>query len=98
MQRVAAEADLYGENLRAAIANAGGEERIRACGQIVTGAFQTQAVTWYLHVHMTDVSIFPMPPGTALAPHYLALARDPRFPPIAATERWSIGSSCGAPR
>jgi hypothetical protein len=98
MRRVAAEADLYGASLRAAIENAGGEERIKACGQVATGAFQTQAVTWYLHLHMTDVSIFPMPPGATLAPHYLALARDPRYRPVAATKRWSIGVSCAARR
>ena len=36
---------------------------VKACGPVYTGAFQTQAVAWYLHLHETDVSIFPVPPG-----------------------------------
>ena len=91
------EADLYGANLKAMIAKAGGEERLKACGPVYTGAFQTQAVAWYLHLHETDVSIFPIPPGTMIAPHFTANARDPRFPMVTKTSRWMVGSSCNAP-
>ena len=93
-QLLVREADLYGANLKAMIAKAGGEDRVKACGQVITGAFQTQAVAWYLHLHETDLSIFPMTPGTTIAPHYLALARDPRFPQVTMTSRWNVGSSC----
>ena len=50
------------------IAKAGGEDAIKACGNVYTAAFQTQAVAWYLHLHETDVRIFPAPPGTIVAP------------------------------
>jgi hypothetical protein len=88
------EADFYGPNLEAMIAKAGGEDAIKSCGAVITGPFQTQAVAWYLHLHETDLSIFPMPPGTVIAPHYLAMARDPRFPQVTMTSRWTVGSSC----
>ena len=72
----------------------GGEERVKACGQVITGPFQTQAVAWYLHLHDTEVTIFPMPPGTTFAPRYSALADDPRFPTVTETTKWIVGSSC----
>ena len=68
LDRVASESDLYGPNLEAVIAKAGGEKALKACGPVYTGAFQTQAVAWYLHLHETDVIIFPCPPGTMIAP------------------------------
>jgi hypothetical protein len=88
------EMDLYGANLKAMIAKAGGEERLKSCGPVFTGPFQTQAVAWYLHLHETDVSIFPSPPGTIIAPHYVWAARDPRFPLVTVTSKWMVGSSC----
>jgi hypothetical protein len=91
---VADEADFYGPNLRAAIAKAGGEDRLKTCGGIVTGPLETQAVAWYLHVHETDVTIFPMTPATVLARQGSALALDPRFPRVTETSQWIIGSSC----
>jgi hypothetical protein len=97
MDRLAWEADLYGANLKAVIAKAGGEEAIKTCGPVYTGAFQTQAVAWYLHLHETDVGIFPFPPGTMIAPHFTANARDPRFPMVTKTTRWMVGSTCNTP-
>jgi hypothetical protein len=97
MDRLAWEADLYGANLKAVIAKAGGEEAIKACGPVYTGAFQTQAVAWYLHLYETDVGIFPFPPGTMIAPHFTANARDPRFPMVTKTTRWMVGSTCNTP-
>jgi len=97
MDRLDWEADLYGANLKAMIAKAGGEDALKACGPVYTGAFQTQAVAWYLHLHETDVSIFPIPPGTMIAPHFTANARDPRFPMVTKTSRWMVGSSCNSP-
>jgi len=90
------EADLYGANLKAMIAKVGGEDRVKACGPVYTGPFQTQAVAWYLHLHETGVSIFPAPPGTIIAPHYVSAARDPRFPIVDITSKWMVGSSCRA--
>ena len=62
--------------------------------QVYTGAFQTQAVAWYMHLHEMDSEIFAFPPGTTIAPSFSALSRDPRFPTIATTRKWVIGSSC----
>jgi len=94
MHRLSTEADLYGANLKAMIAKAGGERAIKACGSVYTAPFQTQAVAWYLHLHATELSIYPMPPGTLIVPHYTAAARDPRFPMVTKTSRWMVGSSC----
>jgi hypothetical protein len=92
-QRIQAEADLYG-TVPDAIKAGGGEAKLKSCGTVYTGAFQTQAVAWYMHLHEMDSEIFAFPPGTTIAPSYSALSRDPRFPPIATTRKWVIGSSC----
>ena len=42
------------------------------------------------------MSIFPMPPGIVIAPHFVAMARDPRFPLVTITTKWMVGSSCRA--
>jgi hypothetical protein len=89
------EADFYGPNLRAAIAKAGGEERIKACGRVFTGPFQVQSVAWYLHLHGNQAEIFPFGPGTSLAQGSSPLSVDPRYPEITKTRRWIVGSSCG---
>jgi len=91
--RIKAEAKLYG-TVPDAIEAGGGREAIKACGSIYTGNFQTQAVAWYMHIHEMEAEIFAFPPGTTIAPTYSALSRDPRFPTIARTEKWVIGSSC----
>ncbi len=91
--QIVAEADLYG-TADAAIKAGGGEAKLKACGAVYTGAFQTQVVAWYMHLHEMDTEIFAYPPGTTIAPWFSALSRDPRFPPIARTRKWVIGSSC----
>jgi hypothetical protein len=90
---VADEARFYG-SVPEAIAAAGGAEGLKACGPIYTGAFQTQTVVWYMHVHETGVGYHPAPPGVAIAPIFEPLSRDARFPVIARTERWVVGASC----
>ena len=89
------EADFYGPNLRAVIAKAGGEDRIKACGGVFAGRFQVQAVAWYVHMHGRDVNIFPFGPGTTLAQGDSLLSADPRYPEVTKTRRWTVGSSCG---
>ena len=97
LERIDYESQLYGANLVETIAKAGGEEAIKACGPVYTGAFQTQAVGWYLHLNEVEVSIFPFPPGTMIAPYWTANARDPRFPAVVRTKRWMVGSTCNIP-
>ena len=43
------------DGLRDAVAQAGGRDRLLACGTPYTGAFQVPAVAWLLHQHTTDV-------------------------------------------
>jgi hypothetical protein len=87
------EADLYG-SVPQAIAAGGGEAKLKSCGTVYTGAFQVQTVAWYMHLHEVQTEIFAFPPGTTIAPTFTALSHDPRFPTIARTPRWVVGSSC----
>jgi hypothetical protein len=88
------EADLYGPNLRWAIERAGGQERLKQCGQVYTGIFQVPSVAWYLHLHINEIGIFPEGPGTTLATRFSPLSVDPRYPTFAETNKWLIGTSC----
>ena len=90
---VKAEAELYG-SVPDAIAAGGGRAKLKACGTLYTGAFQTQTVAWYMHLHEMQTEIFAFPPGTTITPWFTALSRDPRFPEKARTKLWVIGSSC----
>jgi hypothetical protein len=90
---VKAEAELYG-SVPDAIRAAGGRAKLKACGTLYTGAFQTQTVAWYMHLHELQTEIFAFPPGTTITPWFTALSHDPRFPPLAHTKLWVIGSSC----
>ncbi len=92
-KRIRAEAGLYG-TIPDAIAAGGGEAKLKSCGSVYTGNFQTQAVAWYMHLHEMQAEIFAFPPGSTIAPSYSALSTDPRFPTIATTRKWVIGSSC----
>jgi hypothetical protein len=94
LQRIEYESAVYGADLVEVIAEAGGPDAVKACAPVFTGAFQTQAVAWYLDLHETEVSVFPFPPGTMIAPHWTANARDARFPVVVRAKRWMIGSTC----
>ena len=88
------EALIYGA-VPAVIAAAGGEERLKDCGTVYTGRFQHQTVAWYLHLHQDEVEFkVVFPPGTAIAPDFDPLSRDGRFPMLAQTRRWVVGSTC----
>ena len=80
------------------IAKAGGEDALKACGPVYTGAFQTQAVAWYLHLHETEVVIFPVPAGHD---DRAALHRQRARPALpeghTKTKRWMVGSTCNTP-
>jgi hypothetical protein len=89
--------NFYGPDLKAAIANAGGEARIKSCGRVFTGPFQVPAVAWRMHMHTNQVEIYVFGPGTTLAMGGTHLAFDPRYPEYSRTRDWIIGSSCGRP-
>jgi len=46
------------------------------------------------HLHEMQTEIFAFPPGTTITPWFTALSHDPRFPELARTKLWVIGSSC----
>jgi hypothetical protein len=89
------ESDFYGPNLKAVIAKAGGEERIKSCGGVFSGPFQVPSVAWRLHLHADQVEIFAFGPGTALSMGATHLSVDPRYPEITKTRHWIVGSTCG---
>jgi len=94
-EKVSYEANFYGPNLEAAIAKGGGEDGIRSCGKVFTGAFQVPSVAWRLHMHIDELEIFPFGPGTSLAMGSTPLSVDPRYPEYTKTVHWIVGSSCG---
>jgi hypothetical protein len=81
-------------SLGAAVDAAGGRAALTGCGPVYTAWSDTQAAAWKLHLHQYQVGRFPFVPGTTIAARNTALAHDSRFPPIARTQRWVIGSSC----
>jgi hypothetical protein len=90
----AIEANFYGPNLKAVIAKAGGEAKIKSCGAVISGPFQVPSVAWRLHLHLNQVVIFAFGPGTALSMGATHLSVDPRYPEITKTRHWIVGSSC----
>ncbi len=88
------EANFYGPNLKAVIAKAGGEQRIKSCGRVFTGSFQVPSVAWRLHIHLNEAEIFPFGPGTALSMGSTPLSVDPRYPEYTKTRHWIAGSTC----
>ena len=60
-----------------------------------SGPFQVPSVAWRLHLHASEVEIFPFGPGTALSMGASHLSVDPRYPEITKTRHWIVGSSCG---
>jgi len=93
-QVVEYEANFYGPNLKAVIAKAGGEEGVKSCGRVFTGAFQVPSVAWRLHIHLSEAEIFPFGPGTALSMGATPLSVDPRYPEFTKTRHWIAGSTC----
>jgi hypothetical protein len=77
-----------------AIAAAGGAAAIRRCGPVYTGPFHTPAVAWALGLHLDEVQIFPIPPGTLIAGRRSWLSHDPRFDPVARSAEWRVLRRC----
>ena len=89
---IGAEADLYGTVPERDRRRRRRGEAASRCGTVYTGAFQTQAVAWYMHLHEMagrDLRLPARHDDRARATR--ALSRDPRFPPIARTRKWVIG-------
>lgn len=56
--------EVHRSGLPAAIALAGGSDRVVECGQMTTNNFQVPMVAWYLGVHQQQVGLDPAGPGT----------------------------------
>jgi hypothetical protein len=87
------ESGRYG-SLAAAIDAAGGRSALTHCGPVFTAWSDKEAAAWKLHVHQYQVGSSARVPGTTVAARDTPLAHDPRFPAIAGTPRWVVGSSC----
>lgn len=90
---VRSEAHFY-DTVDVAIAQAGGQRRVNACGGVYTGRFEVPVLAWKLHRHLHDVRIHPYPPGYVFGPRFSALSRDPRFQPVAETTKWVVRRRC----
>jgi len=51
------------DDLERSVVDAGGPERLRACGAATTGAFLVPAVAWRLGVHANAIELVPKLPG-----------------------------------
>jgi hypothetical protein len=92
---VRTQAELPGD-LEQAIDEAGGRERVLACGRVFTGIFEFPVLAWTLDLPMRAISSAPEPPGTIFRslPASSETRVDPRFERVARTNRWEIFASC----
>jgi hypothetical protein len=97
LDRLRYEASIW-EGLREVVHKAGGKERLRSCGGVYSGPFQTQMVAYTLGLHGIQVGWTETPaPGVAFrtrtipaGPKVVAMT-DSRFRQIATTRRWTAG-------
>jgi hypothetical protein len=91
------EASLF-HTLDDAVEDAGGRDRLLACGAVYSGPFQTQMIAYELGVHGLDVRALEgtTPPGVAFRTHTIPngplviKVTDPRFRQVAADGRWLV--------
>jgi len=100
------EADLW-RGLREAIDEAGGANRLKACGHLYSGPFQTQMVAYELGVHGREVSpLRTTPPGAVFRTRTVPTGplvvkpKDPRYREVVSSEHWRIATvpPAGRPR
>ena len=96
LERLRYEASIW-SGLRDVVDEAGGRERLRACGGVYSGPFQTQMVAYTLGIHGIEVGWTETPaPGVAFrtrtvptGPKVVEMTDD-RFRQIATTKRWTV--------
>jgi hypothetical protein len=76
------------------IARAGGPAALQRCGTLYTGPYETQTLTWQLHLDADDIRIYPAPPGTIVAWADDSRASDRRFAKRLDTLGWVVRSTC----
>ena len=96
LDRLRYEASIWG-GLREVVDKAGGRERLRACGGVYSGPFQTQMVAYTLGIHGIDVGWTETPaPGVAFRTRTIPTGpkvvqiTDDRLRQIATTQRWTV--------
>jgi hypothetical protein len=103
LKGVAYQADLY-DDLGTLIEEAGGAERLKACGHAFTGPFLVPQVAWRLGVHAEQVDLRPAAPAVVFHVRTVAGAR--LVPPervrrpnvLARAGHWAITADCEAGR
>lgn len=92
------------EDLEPLIADAGGAERLLACGRPYTGPFLVPAVAWELGTHIGDVRLEPEPPAVVF--HVKTIATVRWFSPglraggtrtLARRGGWVLSADCRGP-
>ena len=96
LDRLRYEASIWSD-LRKVVNKAGGKERLRACGSVYSGPFQTQMVAYTLGIHGIEVGWTETPaPGVAFRTRTIPTGpkvvqmTDDRFRQIATTTRWTV--------
>ncbi len=96
LDRLRYEASIW-SGLRAVVDKAGGRERLRSCGSVYSGPFQTQMVAYTLGLHGIDVGWMETPaPGVAFrtrtvptGPKVVKMTDD-RFRQVSTNRRWTV--------
>jgi hypothetical protein len=93
-------ADLRAD-LKTVVARAGGPERLRSCGPLYAGRYRFPLVAWYLHAHISDLSLTPQAPGVVFRSKLTP--EEPTSPPVPAgfallsdEGAWEVHAACTA--
>lgn len=103
MRGVEYQADLY-HDLGDVIEEAGGKEKLEACGDLYTGPFLVPQVAWRMGVHGNDVDLKPEHPAVVF--HVRTVERSGITPPyaqggakiLARHGHWAISADCAPGR
>jgi hypothetical protein len=103
MRNLKYQADLADE-VGGLVRDAGGAERLKACGKPFTGPFLVPVVAWNLRVHTQDVSLRPTRPAvvfrvktTATSHPVPSLRGIGAGTTVATGSKWRIVTACGSP-
>jgi hypothetical protein len=82
------------------VEEAGGRDRLRACGPTYAGRYRFPAVAWRLRVPISEVALTPSTPGVVLRSRLTATSSPEPDPPagfalLADGGGWEVLTSCG---
>ncbi len=95
--RLAREDRVLGPELDAALAAAGGNAAVRACGQVSTTPFERQALAYRLHLPIADVTTTAAAPGIAFVRAGRTLPEADVLPVMTRLPDWTIRRACASP-